>query len=157
MNTRILVTIIIFVVVLTGLGVWVGSKLAGQGPEAASRYSAVYLTTGDIYFGELSWFPWPHLNDVWLLQRGVDAQNQVQFGVVPFTNAFWSPISKLYLSPKQVVFWTRLRNDSEVARYMANPGLFESQQQLQAPSGQFPPVSGEGAIPLVEESPTLAP
>jgi hypothetical protein len=115
-----------------GLGIWLGVKILGrENPEGPSKYSAVYLQTGDIYFGELSWFPWLSLKNVWLLQRSVDEQNQVQLGVVPFKNSFWGPIDKIYLNPKQVVFWTNLKKDSQLAKALDNPNILNSSEQNQ--------------------------
>ena len=160
MNTRLLIPSVLFVVILIGVGVWVGSKLGEQDPSGPSPYSAVYLATGDIYFGKLDWFPWPHLKGVLLLQRGVDGQNQqVQFGVVPLTSAFWGPVSELYLNPKQVIFWTRLRNDSQLICALANSGnpekchsLTPQPQQPSLPQGGLPPIrEGVSGTPQLPE------
>src|SRR3989344_5513263 len=37
--------------------------LESKNPEAPSEYMAVYLTTGDIYYGKYKRFPVPQLND----------------------------------------------------------------------------------------------
>jgi len=150
MNTRLIIPVLVFMVILLGLGVWVGKKLSEQNPAGPSHYSAVYLTTGDVYFGKLDWFPWPHLKNAWLLQRGADAQNQVHYSVVPVTNAFWGPVSELYLNPKQVVFWTRLRNDSQVAQVIENPSLLQNQEPPAAQGIPELPTSTSG-IPALPE------
>ncbi len=125
---KLIIVLIIVVVVVLGVGVWLGIKFLGpKNPAGPSEYSAVYLSTGDIYFGKLDWFPWPRMTDVWFLQRSVDQQNQTQIGVAPFPSAFWKPIDEIYLNPKQVVFWTSLRNDSQVAQALANPSALQSQ------------------------------
>jgi hypothetical protein len=119
---KILITLVLIVAVIVTLAFWLGSVFfAAKNPAAPSEYSAVYLSTGDIYFGKLSWFPWPHMKNVWYLQRGQDVQGQAQLGLVPLKNVFWGPIDEIYLNPKDVVFWTSLRNDSQVAQAFANP------------------------------------
>ena len=79
---------IIIILILVGVGVWLGVSLGRATRGGASPYSAVYLTTGDVYFGKLSWFPKVRLTNVWLLQRNVDSRNQPQLGLAPFTSAF---------------------------------------------------------------------
>mgnify|MGYP001056881368 CR=1 FL=1 len=139
---KVLIIILILLIIFLILGIWLGVKILGrENPEAPSRYSAVYLQTGDIYFGELSWFPWPSLKNVWLIQRTVDQQNQIQLGVVPLKNSFWGPIDKIYLNPKQVVFWTNLRKDSQLIKALENPNILDfsgQNQQLQQSGQQLP-------------------
>jgi hypothetical protein len=123
---KLIVIVIVIVIVLVAVGVGIGLRLlAGQNPAGASEYSAVYLTTGDIYFGKLSWFPWPHMKNVWFLQRTVNQQNQTQLGVAPLSSAFWKPIDEIYLNPKEIILWTSLRNDSQLAQALANPAALQ--------------------------------
>lgn len=122
----ILIALVIVVVAVIALvGAW-AAKTLQLNPTGPSEYSAVYLSTGDIYFGKLDWFPKPRLTNVWFLQRTADAAGASQLGIVPFKNAFWGPVDKVYLNPTQIIFWTRLRNDSQVAKAFANPELFGS-------------------------------
>lgn len=123
---RFLLVVIVLVIVLIVLGVWLGFKLfSTNDPAGPSQYSAVFMSTGDIYYGKLSWFPWPKLRDVWFLQRGVDPQSQeVQFGIAPLRTAFWGPMDEIKLNPKQIIFVARLRNDSQVAKAFAAPEAF---------------------------------
>lgn len=149
---RFLLLAIVVVVLLAALGVWAGIKFfSGLDPASPSPYSAVFLSTGDVYYGKLSWFPWPKLREVWFLQRGLDPKSQeVQFGIVPFRTAFWGPMDEIKLNPEQIVFVARLRNDSQVAKAFANPGAFAQpvlpenggsvSGEFRGPSG--PPPSG---------------
>jgi len=135
---KILIILLIILVIVLGLGIWLGVKILGrENPEAPSKYSAVYLQTGDIYFGELSWFPWPSLKNVWLVQRTIDQQNQAQLGIVPLKNSFWGPTDKIYLNPKQVVFWTNLRKDSQLVKVLENPNILNSAGQNQQQNQQM--------------------
>ena len=113
--------LLVVVAIGIGIGMFVDWK-----DNTASEYSAVYLVTGDIYFGRLSWLPVPHLTNVWVIQRGVGAQNQVQFGIVPFKGAAWGPVDRVNLNPREIVFWTRLRKDSQVAQAFQNPSLIQA-------------------------------
>jgi len=135
MSKRFAVIIIAIVVVLVILGVWAGSFLAGSKQAGASGYTAVFLTSGDVYFGKLSWFPWPKLTKAWFLQRSVDQQNQPQLGLAPFSSVFWGPAGDVFLNPKQILFWAPIASDSSVAKAIENP---DSIRQQAPPQGQAP-------------------
>ena len=94
-NKNLFPVFIIIILVLVGVGVWLGVSFGRSAGGGASPYSAVYLTTGDIYFGKLSWFPNPRLTNVWLPQRNVDSLNQPQLGLTPLTSAFCGPVDEI--------------------------------------------------------------
>jgi hypothetical protein len=136
---KLLITLIVIVIVILGVGIWLGVKFLGpKNPAGPSEFSAVYLATGDIYFGKLDWFPWPRMTNVWFLQRSVNQQNQPQLGVAPFTSAFWGPVDRVYLNPKEIILWTNLRNDSQLAQVLSNPNALQSLAQPQ-PQPQLQP------------------
>jgi hypothetical protein len=99
---------IAIILALLAIGAFAGSRILG-GPSENSPYSAVYLTTGDIYFGKLSWFPKPRLESPLLLDRSGE-----QPKVVVFQEAFWGPGQYMYLNADTIVFWTKLRQDSPI-------------------------------------------
>lgn len=139
MNKKSFLVIIVVVVVLfVAVGVWIGVRLGRVNVDGPSPYSAVYLVTGDVYFGKLSWFPSARLDDAWLLQRTVGADGQAQFGLVPLSSAFWGPVGTVYLRREQVVFWTRLTNASQVAQALQNPAAFQA-PTVQPPRVETPP------------------
>lgn len=129
---------IVILVVLVAIGLWAWTEVASsKDANGPSPYSAVYLTSGDIYFGKLSWFPQPHLTDVWYLQRAADASGQSQISVAPLKNVFWGPVNEITLNQSQILFWTRLSNASQLVNSFENP---------QTLSGQAPPpVAGNGS------------
>ncbi len=130
--------VIIVIVLAVAAWVWIAVE-AINSPEGPSPYSAVYLTSGDIYFGKLSWFPQPHMTDVWYLNRSVGTNGQSQVSVVPLKTAFWGPVNGITLNPQQILFWTNLSNSSQLVKDMENPSLLQ-QQQAQSPSS-FPGAS----------------
>ncbi|MEK9180578.1 MAG: hypothetical protein AAB897_04170 [Patescibacteria group bacterium] len=160
---KLFIILLVIIIAIVAVGVWLGFKFFGTpDPAGPSPYSAVYLVSGDIYFGKLSWFPRPLLRDVWFLQRGVDPQTQQpQFGLNKFTTAFWGPVDEMRLNPDQILFSTRLRNDSQVAQAFANPqvqeqvggGLGSPQQSVGGP----PPTTPTGAPSPAFEGPTGPP
>ncbi len=116
----------------------------------SSQFTAVYLTTGDIYFGKMDWFPWPRMKNVWFLQRGVDQKNQPQYGLAPFKGVFWTPIDEVYLNPKEIVFWTKIKDGSELAKALANPAALQS-------AAEQPPVGTGTSTPAGFKGPSSAP
>jgi hypothetical protein len=136
----------LFLVVLVILGVWIGFA-ANKDPKAESQYSAVYLTTGDVYFGKFSRFPMPHMTGAWHLDRGVDKNNNPQIGFSEVKNAFWGPAETMYFSKGQIVFWTKLRNDSPIIKILTG----EQQPPQQAVGSGA--VTGTQAVPSATTTP----
>jgi hypothetical protein len=135
-SKSLLITLIVIVVVLlVGAGVWVGVAMINGGnssQSALSPYSAVYLSTGDIYFGKLSWSPTPHMDDAWFLQRGTDAKGNATVGVYPFSQVAWGPSNTVYFNSQQIIFWTRLNGTSSIAQLIANPTAATAAEQSAA-------------------------
>ena len=134
--------IIVVVVIFVGAGVWIGMHFGAGGAAAngssLSPYSAVYLSTGDVYFGTLDWSPSPHMEDAWFLQRGTNAQGNTTVGVYPFSQVAWGPSDTVYFNSSQIIFWTRLSSTSSIAQLIANPGAAAAEQNA-APTGNVPP------------------
>jgi hypothetical protein len=98
-------------------------------------YWAVYLDTGDVYFGKLNRFPKLSLSDVWFLQRNPqDSQNPLS--LAKFSQAFWDPEDRVYFNEKNVVWKTKLREDSQVVQFIKNPQASQNQQPIQPSSVQ---------------------
>ena len=142
MNPKKSILIIVIAVVLIALGVWVGKEISGKKGDELSPYSAVYLATGDIYFGKLSWFPWPKISNVWYLERRVNPSTQSpELNVLPLKSVVWGPVgNEISLNPKEVVFWTRLARNNRIAKAIDD-------SKNQASQGLAPAVSGEGFEP----------
>ena len=135
-NKVILFVVLIIIVIV--VAVWAGIMIAGNfmntntnKTDTVSPFSAVYLTSGDMYFGKLSWFPSPHLTDVWYLQRTQGQNGQVQVSVQPFTSVFWGPSNEISLNSKNILFTTRLMTSSQVVQAIENPQAAAAQQQGQ--------------------------
>jgi hypothetical protein len=160
-SKKLFFILIAAVAVLLGISVWLGSMFVRNtrpNPAGPSEYSAVYLVTGDIYYGKIHWFPRLHLTNVWVLQR--PAAQDGQFGIMQFARAFWQPVDEVYLNSDQVVFWTRLRNDSQLVSYFNNPAA-TGFQGSPLPAGEplptnIPPSavpSGGDGLPSVNPTP----
>ncbi|MBI5079213.1 hypothetical protein HZB06_00855 [Candidatus Wolfebacteria bacterium] len=94
-------------------------------------YYAIYLNTGDIYFGRLGYFSKSSLSDVYYIQRNPeDRQNPLS--VSKFENSFWGPENEIHINPDTIVWKVRLKKDSELLNYIKNPQTFQ-QSQIQRP------------------------
>ena len=133
MFTKNKILIAVLVVVLVGVGVWLGQNLNKPSGDSASKYSVVAMANGEIFFGKLSWFPKLHLTNAWVLQQTRDENDQAQLGVVPLSSALWKPVSEIYLNPEQVVSWAKLSKDSQMVQAFENPTSLGQQGAGQPP------------------------
>lgn len=130
------IAIAIFVAVSLVVVLGVVAGVSAYFTRSASPYSAVYLSSGDIYFGRLSMFPTPRLTNVWYLQRGVDEKNQPRMSVVPLRSAVWSPVDEITLNSRQIIFWASIESNSDMARMMTDPIGFQKQAEAAALQAQ---------------------
>jgi len=132
------ILLIIVVVLLVVLVVLLVRQYFVKGPS----YYAVYLRTGDLYFGELSTFPSFVLKNVYLLQ--VNAQNQQNpINIQKFANVFWGPEDYLKINKDEVVWYTKLSPDGQLAKLIKNnPNLMPTNQLPSAPNQQQPAPQG---------------
>lgn len=142
----LLVVIVLLVGTLGFLG-W--QKFNSEAP-----YYAVFLQTGDLYFGQLSRSLIPGSNitlkNVYILSRTDDKNNP--FSLQKFSDAFWGPSGNISLSRDKVVWINELKPDSQVVSSIKAaavggqqfaPQSQVSQQTPQAPAGQFAPEKGK--------------
>jgi len=119
-------TLIATLVVIASISV---ALLSIYKPEAMKSffqkpYYVVYLTTGEIYVGRLSYFPKMEMTDVYLLQSVRDPKDETKggFQLAPLKDAIWSP-KTIYLNSSQVVFSGPVDENSEVAKTLNNAAL----------------------------------
>jgi len=141
----IFLLVIVIAAFFVGVGILVGARMVNGGvtksDPSLSPYSAVYLSTGDVYFGILGWSPSPHIEDPWFLQRSTDATGQTTVGAYPFAQVTWGPSNAVYFNAQDIVFWTRLSSTSTVAEAMANPNSAPAPESVSPP--EVPPVPTE--------------
>ena len=115
LNKILLIVVVVLIIALAGVVYW---QKFGLGIFERPYY-AVYLDTGDIYFGRLNYFPRLSLTDVWFLRRNAqDSQNPLSLS--KFRDAFWGPEDRMELNYKNIVWMAKLKNDSEVIKVMRN-------------------------------------
>lgn len=134
MNRILLWVIGVLVIILLVLVVW-------QIFFGKSAYYAVYMRTGDVYFGKLMRFPSFGLSNVYTLQvNAQDQQNPIR--VQKFSDVFWGPEDWLKLNKDEVVWYTKLKSEGQLSQLLlTNPNLTPQQGQ-QVPQQQVvPPVT----------------
>ncbi|PIR44195.1 hypothetical protein COV23_01175 [Candidatus Wolfebacteria bacterium CG10_big_fil_rev_8_21_14_0_10_31_9] len=128
LNKILIVAIVILSGALFGIIYW-------QKVGFENSYYAVYLSTGDIYFGQISNFPRFKLNDVWLLQK--DANNtQSPYNLVKFNKAFWGPSDEMSINREDIIWMSELSKESPVLQAIKNPQSATPSQQNLVPVNQ---------------------
>ena len=123
------ILIFLVIVLLMALGVVLYRQKGGF----ENPYYAVYLSSGDVYFGKLRHFPELALTDVWFLKRN-ENNSQIPVSLSKFTDAFWSPDDELRLNSDNVIWTAKLRDDSQVVQAIKNPQLLIQSPALNEPT-----------------------
>lgn len=82
-------------------------------------YQAVALEGGEFYFGKLRWLPRPTLTEVWFIRQSQTVTSPDQApdsALINFSNLLWGPKPVLYLKKDKIIWWTDLREDSQVVQ-----------------------------------------
>ena len=142
----IFVAVVILAILAAGAGVWFyASKNSG--------YSAVYLRTGDVYFGKLVYFPQFGLKNVYLIQANPQDQEN-PFSIQKFSRVFWGPEDYIKINRNEVVWTARLQKEGQLLQVLKeNPDLAprESDAGEGTPLGSGPnSTSGPGKMPSVD-------
>lgn len=87
------------------------------------NYVAVYLSTGDIYFGRLSKFPAFKLSKVVFLQRDSEGKLSAQ----NFKEVVWKPVDSIYLEKENIAFWTYLDPSSPIVEIIEGKSAASSE------------------------------
>jgi hypothetical protein len=89
-------------------------------------YSAVYLRSGDLYFGRMVKFPAFGLKNVYTIQ--VTQDPQVPLRIQKFSDIFWGPEDYLKINPREVVWTTQLKSEGQLYQLLkTNPNLTPQQ------------------------------
>ncbi len=113
MKSKILIWFvgIVAVLAIVGIGIYLWPKL---NISIERPYVAVYMETGDLYFGRISYFPRLALKDVYVLQSANPPYpGQPNLQIVPMRNTVWGP-DRLILNYDQIVFIGKVGTDSQV-------------------------------------------
>lgn len=121
-NPKFYVTVIVVLVIVIAMLVW---RPFNNKPT----YYAVYLTSGDMYFGQLSFFPSLKMHNAYLLR--VDTQNkQNPYSLSGFSDAFWKPEGTLYFNRSMVLWIAPVSGNSPVVQAIMNPQSVSQQPSI---------------------------
>ena len=137
--------ILLLSIVILAIAIYI--SFGGKNISLKRPYYAVYLRTGDMYFGHLCRFPRLALTNVYFLQQ-TQNKGKVGLSLQQFKKAAFSPEDKLVLSRANVVWITKLQPDSKVVQFIEGklPQASPSAQPSAGPSAQ-PPTSSNPAQP----------
>ena len=123
------------------LSILVYATLGNKVNTTKNPYYAIFLRSGDMYFGKLSRFPKLTLTDVWFLQVSAQENQQAGFNLAKFSNAVFGPKDKMEINRENVVWISKLRDDSQVVSFILqskNAALQNTQPQTTAPQPTLP-------------------
>lgn len=115
--------VIVIVVILWVVGVF------------SSSYYAVYLNTGDLYFGSKCPFS-STLTNVWYIQK--DAQNQ-SLALADFSKVVWGSSGNLEINKDNVVWMTKLADNSKIIPVLKGEAPITQQETIPAPQAPAQP------------------
>jgi len=128
------------------LCVLVYTTLGNKSDSIKNPYSVVFLNTGDMYFGKISRFPRLALSDIWFLQVTTQEDQQSGFNLAKFSNAVFGPKDKMEINRENVVWISKLADDSQVVSFILQSKDPSFQQNVQ-PQATVP----QEVLPVTEE------
>lgn len=109
LNKVLLLAVVLLAIVL-GAILWMPSIFG-------SSYYAVYLTSGDLYFGKMAWYSPRILTDVRVIQQQKDEKEQPVLSLVDFSKSVvWGPAGDLRLNEKSILWTSKLTDESQVVK-----------------------------------------
>ncbi|MEX1014309.1 MAG: hypothetical protein WDZ80_04080 [Candidatus Paceibacterota bacterium] len=122
-KVALLVVSIIAVLLIAGFIVW-------KAFIATPQFSAVSLTTGEIYFGKVVNFPTFGLKQVYTIQINPESQEN-PVSIQRFANNFWGPEDFMKINRDNVIWVVDLDSSSQLAELIRNnPNLVNQQNQV---------------------------
>ena len=115
----IVVSLIVIMAVIAGYH----KESAAASDIDTTKYQAVFMTNGQVYFGKLSNANrmYAHLTDVYYLQvqqavqpAATDSKSQVS--LTKLGSELHGPTDKMNISRDQILFWENLKDDSTVVK-----------------------------------------
>lgn len=137
MGSRKLIAVVVGVLVIVALMIGAmlfsksGSNSASSATVDTSKYQAIFLTNGQVYFGKLSDVNSGYVNikDVYYLQvqqavQPADTKSasteQPKVSLTKLGNELHGPTDEMHISRDQVLFWENLKGDSTVVKAISD-------------------------------------
>lgn len=115
--------ILVSVLIAFGAALWHQKQDNTSGDVDTSKYQAVFMTNGQVYFGKLAEVNgiYSELTDVYYLQvqQSVQPANNDKKSQVSLTklgSELHGPTDKMHISRDQILFWENLTDDSTVVK-----------------------------------------
>lgn len=126
MSSKTLIFVIVAILIGILLGIIIFSFF-----KTKSKYVAVFMNNGAVYFGKLSTFPRMKLiNPVYI---PVDQSGNIS--VQRFTDAFWQPKGIIYLNKQNIAFIAPIKETSPLVNFIESAFTLPAiQQQSTVPS-----------------------
>ncbi len=111
----VLSVIVLVLLVILGLVFW---KPAFLSSFTSPNYYAVYLVSGDLYFGKMSWLKPNTLSDVRMIRsEQADQNSEPVLSLVEFNSSVvWGPTGDLKLNDDNILWVSKLKNESQVVQ-----------------------------------------
>ena len=121
-NKFLLIVTILLIMVTIGLALY----MLKEQNKKADIYSAVYLESGNMYFGKLHTFPKTYLTNFYFLKKNNDSQTNVAIPYIlsKFTDSMWGPEDYLALNKSKIIWMGKLKSDSAVVKAINNPSAY---------------------------------
>lgn len=114
------VILLIVLVLLAAIGVSAWKKSTGIPQINPDTYQAVIINNNQQYFGHLKGLgtEQPYLTDVYYVQANQRSGNvnSPEFTLIKFGNEIHGPEDVMYLNWDAVLYWTTLKQDSQVVQ-----------------------------------------
>jgi Flagellar basal body-associated protein len=121
----LVILLLVAAIAAAGWFVWSNSKNGNDGIDS-SKYQAVFLVNGQIYFGDL----YDHNDEYFRLTTGYQAQpkttnsgdteeaapNDSGVQLIRLGDEVYGPENELYISKKQILHYENLKSDSKVTQ-----------------------------------------
>ncbi len=120
-KNKIYIGIIVLLVIALVLIIIVAPFKTTDTQDDKSGYSVVYLSTGQIYIGELNVFPIMKLKNSYILTTGQDNTDpqKTNLQLSPVNEILWAP-KYLYLNRDEIVFYGPILKNSKVGQALAS-------------------------------------
>lgn len=146
-NSRVIITILILVIALVGIGWFLSAKGMlpgiGQTGSAASGWHAVFLTNGQVYFGKMEGRGGQYvtLKDIYYIQvqqqqqeGQQDQQQEAQISLVKLGNELHGPVDEMTINRDHILFFEEMKNDAKVVDAIEEYKKNGPQQPAAAPT-----------------------
>lgn len=126
-SIKLLWTLVVVLLIVT---LYLVFQFFSVAPGYGGSYYAVYLESGDIYFGKLSRFPSLRLTDVYFLVQGQDDVGERAFALQRFESAVWGPRDYISINPDKVIWMTPLEENGGAMRAILGGEIDISRAEL---------------------------